>query len=125
MPINRILKHEAFHPEHISVMGHVFEDVLRTLGQVDRQNPFAERVAKKVIELAQAGDCDPPVEGTYSQGFRQKPYQDLALALAAIEIVSGLNATRAKLAQNAVCLAPIGHHCQRPAASGRPKVLST
>jgi len=58
-PTNRILKYEAFQPEHINVMGHVLEDVLRTIGAVDRQDPFAEKVAKKVIELAQTGDCDP------------------------------------------------------------------
>ena len=51
-PINRILKYEAFQPEHISVMGNVFEDVLRTIGLVDRQDLLAEKVAKKVIELA-------------------------------------------------------------------------
>ena len=57
-PINRILKYEAFQPEHISVMGNVFEDVLRTIGLVDRQDLLAEKVAKKVIELAQTRDCD-------------------------------------------------------------------
>jgi hypothetical protein len=52
-----LFKYEPFQPEHISVMGHVFEDVLRTIG-VNRQDPLAEKVAKKVIELAQSGDCD-------------------------------------------------------------------
>ena len=54
-----IFKYEAFLPQHISVMGHVFEHVLRTIGLVDRQDPLAEKVAKKVIEIAQTGDCDP------------------------------------------------------------------
>jgi hypothetical protein len=54
-----LFKYEPFQPEHISVMGHVFEDVLRTIGGVNRQDPLAEKVAKKVIELAQTGDCDP------------------------------------------------------------------
>jgi hypothetical protein len=58
-PLGQIFKYEAFQPEHISVMGHVFEDVLRTIGGVNRQDPLAEKVAKKVIELAQTGDCDP------------------------------------------------------------------
>jgi len=40
-------------------MGDVFEDVLQTLGLVDRQDPLTEMVAKKVIELAQAGERDP------------------------------------------------------------------
>jgi hypothetical protein len=58
-PRGRIFQYEAFQPEHISVMGHVFEDVLRTIGGVNRQDPLAEKIAKKVIELAQTGDCDP------------------------------------------------------------------
>jgi hypothetical protein len=58
-PLGQIFKYEPFQPEHISVMGHVFEDVLRTIGGVNRQDPLAEKVAKKVIELAQTGDCDP------------------------------------------------------------------
>src|SRR5438094_2344539 len=57
-PFGRIFKYEAFQPEHISVMSDVVEDVLRTIGGVSRQDPLAEKVAKKVIELAQAGDCD-------------------------------------------------------------------
>jgi hypothetical protein len=58
-PLGSIFKYEAFQPENISVMGQVFEDVLRTIGGVNRQDPLAEKVAKKVIELAQTGDCDP------------------------------------------------------------------
>lgn len=58
-PENRgIFRYEAFQPEHISVMSHVVEEVLRTIGGVSRQDPLAEQVAKKVIEFAQAGDCD-------------------------------------------------------------------
>ena len=58
-PENRgIFRYEAFQPEHISVMCKVFEDVSRTIGVVDGQDPMAEKVAKKVIELAQTGDCD-------------------------------------------------------------------
>jgi hypothetical protein len=57
-PFGRIFKYEAFQPEHISVMSHVVEEVLRTIGGVSRQDPLAEQVAKKVIEFAQAGDCD-------------------------------------------------------------------
>jgi len=58
MPVGRIFKYEAFQPEHIRVMADVLEDVLRTIGGVKRQDPLAEKVAKKVIELAQSGDCD-------------------------------------------------------------------
>ena len=58
MPMGGMFKYEAFQPEHVSVMSHVVEDVLRTIGGVSRQDPLAEQVAKKVIEFAQAGDCD-------------------------------------------------------------------
>ena len=58
-PENRgFFKYEAFQPEHISVMCNVFEEVLHTIGVVNRQDAVAEKVAKKVIELAQTGDCD-------------------------------------------------------------------
>jgi len=58
MRTGRVFQYEAFEPEHIRIMCNVFEDVLRTIGGVNRQEPLAERVAKKVIELAQSGDCD-------------------------------------------------------------------
>ena len=58
-PENRgFFKYEAFQPEHVSVMSHVVDDVLRTIGGISRQDPLAEQVARKVIEFAQAGDCD-------------------------------------------------------------------
>jgi hypothetical protein len=59
VPIHRLLEREAFEPELIAIMGGVFEDVLQTLGLVDRQDPLTEMVAKKVIELAQTGERDP------------------------------------------------------------------
>jgi len=59
VPIHRLLEREAFEPELIAIMGDVFEGVLQTLGLVDRQDPLTEMVAKKVIELAQAGERDP------------------------------------------------------------------
>ena len=37
----------------------VFEDVLQTLGLVDRKDPLTEMVAKKVVELATSGIRDP------------------------------------------------------------------
>src|SRR5206468_2712463 len=59
VPIYRLLKDEPFEPEHVALMGHVFEDVLRTLGLVDREDPITRLVARRVIELAQAGERDP------------------------------------------------------------------
>ena len=34
----------------------VFEDVLQTLGLVDREDPLTKMIARKVIELAQSGE---------------------------------------------------------------------
>jgi hypothetical protein len=36
-----------------------FEDTLRTLGLVDHTGLATEIVAKKIIELARQGECDP------------------------------------------------------------------
>jgi hypothetical protein len=55
MPIYRLLEREAFQPELVAVMGDVFEDVLQTLGLVDREDPLTKLIARKVIELAQTG----------------------------------------------------------------------
>lgn len=59
VPIHRLVKTGTFEPEQLAVLGGVFEDVLRALGLVDRQDPLTEMVAKKVIELAQTGERDP------------------------------------------------------------------
>ena len=59
MPIYRLLEREAFGPEDVAVMGNVFEELLQTLGLVDREDPVATLVAQKVIELAQTGVRDP------------------------------------------------------------------
>ncbi len=59
MPIYRLLEREAFAPEDVALMGNVFEDLLQTLGLVDREDPVATLVAQKVIELAQTGVREP------------------------------------------------------------------
>jgi len=59
MPIYRLLEREAFDPELVATMGHVFEDVLRTLDLVDREDPLTKMIANKVIELAQTGVRSP------------------------------------------------------------------
>jgi hypothetical protein len=59
VPIYRLLEREAFGPEDVAVMGNVFEELLQTLGLVDREDPVATLVAQKVIELAQTGVRDP------------------------------------------------------------------
>jgi hypothetical protein len=60
MPIYRLLERKAFQPEEVAVMSSVFEDLLQTLGLLDRrEDPVATLVAQKVIELAQTGVRDP------------------------------------------------------------------
>jgi hypothetical protein len=60
MPIYALLRNQGvFTPEEITVLGNVFEDVLQTLGLVDRNDPLAEMIAKKVVEFATAGIREP------------------------------------------------------------------
>ena len=59
MPIYRLLRDQAFGPEEIKILGDAFEDALRTLRLVNRDDPATEIVAQKIIELAQRGERDP------------------------------------------------------------------
>jgi hypothetical protein len=59
MPIHRLLQNHAFGPDAIAVMVAAFQDALRELQIVDRADPRAELVAKKIIEFAQRGERDP------------------------------------------------------------------
>jgi hypothetical protein len=58
MPIYRLLERDAFQPELVALMAGVFEDVLQTLGLVDREDPLTKMIARKIIELAQTGERD-------------------------------------------------------------------
>jgi hypothetical protein len=75
MPIYELLKRqESFQPEEVSLLGNVFEDVLRTLGLVGRQDPLTTLVAMKVIELAKAGVRDRVrLKHLTLQAFQGKP----------------------------------------------------
>jgi hypothetical protein len=60
VPIYELLRRQgAFPPEEVDALGRVFEDVLKTIGLVDRQDPLTAAVAQKVVELAMAGVRDP------------------------------------------------------------------
>jgi hypothetical protein len=59
MPIYRLIQSGVFSPELVSMMGEVFEDILKTLNLADRNDPVTELVAHKVIELVQSGVRDP------------------------------------------------------------------
>ena len=60
MPVYDILRRQGvFAPDEVVMLGTVFEDVLQTLGLVDRQDPMTDMVAKKLVGLATSGIRDP------------------------------------------------------------------
>jgi hypothetical protein len=61
MPMSASDEHEqeAFGPDAIAVLAVALEDTLRQLRLVDRNDPAATMVAKKIIELARRGERDP------------------------------------------------------------------
>jgi len=60
MPIYELLRRQSvFSPEEVVMLGNVFEDVLKVLGLVDRQDALTIAVAQKVIELRTGGVRDP------------------------------------------------------------------
>jgi hypothetical protein len=50
---------EAFGTDAIAVLAVALEDALRQLRLVNRNDPAATKVAKKIIELARQGERDP------------------------------------------------------------------
>ena len=77
MPIYALLRRQDdFTPEEVTILGSVFEDVLQTLGLVDRKDPLTEMVAKKVVELATAGIREPDrLKALTIQAFIQQQQQ--------------------------------------------------
>jgi hypothetical protein len=60
MPIHRLLqKKKSTEPEEVSRLTTAYEQALRGIGLVDRDDPLSEMVAKKVIEIAKSGVRDP------------------------------------------------------------------
>ena len=60
VPIYEILRKQGvFDPEEVAMLGNVFEEVLKVLGLVDRQDPLTLAVAQKIIELRTRGVRDP------------------------------------------------------------------
>jgi len=59
MPIYRLLQNMPMGPEDIRRLTAAFEQALRTLGIVDRGDPLAELLARKIIEVAQTGIREP------------------------------------------------------------------
>jgi hypothetical protein len=59
MPIYRLLQNSPLGPEEIAVLTDAYERTLHALSLVDRGDPIAELIARKVIELGQRGVRDP------------------------------------------------------------------
>jgi hypothetical protein len=59
MPINRFLDKTRLTPEQIELLNVAFNQALRALHSVDRDDPICETVARKVIELVVHGMRDP------------------------------------------------------------------
>ena len=60
MPIRIFLDgHSAFDPEHVQSMSKALADTLTTLGLVGKSDDLTVIIAKKIIELAKAGERDP------------------------------------------------------------------
>jgi hypothetical protein len=59
VPIRAFIGNASFTPEKIEAMTFAFNDALAQLGLVDRTDPLAEIVAKKIIEICRVGECDP------------------------------------------------------------------
>jgi hypothetical protein len=59
MPINRLLKDSKLEPDVVEGLNRAFEQALRSLHLVDRNDPLTELVARKIIEIGAAGVSDP------------------------------------------------------------------
>jgi hypothetical protein len=59
MAIYRLLRRDVFEPDDIRLLASVLEEVLTAVGPVERNDPMAELIARKLVQLAQAGERDP------------------------------------------------------------------
>ena len=59
MPIYRLLQNMPMGPEEITRLTTAYEQALRTIGIVDRGDPLAELLAKKIVQVAQTGVREP------------------------------------------------------------------
>ena len=67
MPIVELLrKHGAFEPEEVALLGKAFDEVLQTLGLVDREDPLTAMV--KIKALRMLSSADPFTEPTVKDG---------------------------------------------------------
>jgi hypothetical protein len=79
VPIYALLKSNgSFEPDEVAMLGNVFEEVLQTLGLVDRDDPLTIMVAKGLVEYAKAGIRDPArLKALTIQAFTQQQQQQI------------------------------------------------
>lgn len=58
MPISRLVQAAAFDAAAVKIITTAFDDALKELG-IERTDPKAEIVARKIIECARMGERDP------------------------------------------------------------------
>src|ERR1043165_5115609 len=59
VPIYKLIQRGVFPPELVTMMGEVFEDLVKTLELTDHNDAATQFVAHKVVELVQGGERDP------------------------------------------------------------------
>jgi hypothetical protein len=59
MPILHPLENLPLGPEEIRQMTAAYEQALDKLGLIDRSDPLTEIIAKKIVEVVQAGERNP------------------------------------------------------------------
>ena len=59
MPIYRVFQNVPMGPEEIRYLAKAYEQTLQVIGLKDRDDPIAQMIAKKIIEVAQTGVRDP------------------------------------------------------------------
>jgi hypothetical protein len=59
MPINRLLNGSNLGPEEVERLNRAYTHALRQLHLVDRDDPVADIVARKIIEVGATGISDP------------------------------------------------------------------
>jgi len=59
MPINRLLRDGKIKPEDVERLNLAFTFTLQSLRLIDRNDPICDIVARKVVEIDNAGTRDP------------------------------------------------------------------
>ena len=59
LAVYRLLQSAAFDDHAVNVLTTAYEAALRELRLIDRADPCTEIIARKILECADAGECDP------------------------------------------------------------------